>query len=301
MIMEKRGAQLRKLLARQEILVAPGAYDGLSARLVESAGFEAVYVTGYGLSASVLGKPDTGLLSLTEMASRVSAIAETVSVPVIADGDTGYGNAVNVARTVREYEKAGAACIQLEDQVAPKKCGHMLGREVIPAAEMAGKIRAACDARRDDDFLIMARTDARTTHGIDEAIERGALYEEAGADILFIESPESVEEMRRITSSFGVPVIANMVEHGRTPFLKTSELEEIGYDIVIFPVGPLYAAAKAVGAVLEKLKRAGTTADCIKDMIPFAEFNALMGLDGIRDMEKKYATGRDGRTEEENA
>ena len=301
MIMEKRGAQLRKLLARQEILVAPGAYDGLSARLVESAGFEAVYVTGYGLSASVLGKPDTGLLTLTEMASRVSAIAETVSVPVIADGDTGYGNAVNVARTVREYEKAGAACIQLEDQVAPKKCGHMLGREVIPAAEMAGKIRAACDARRDDDFLIMARTDARTTHGIDEAIERGALYEEAGADILFIESPESVEEMRRITSSFGVPVIANMVEHGRTPFLKTSELEEIGYDIVIFPVGPLYAAAKAVGAVLETLKRAGTTKDCIKDMIPFAEFNALMGLDGIRDMEKKYATGRDGRTEEENA
>lgn len=299
--MEKRGAQLRKLLARREILVAPGAYDGLSARLVESAGFEAVYVTGYGLSASVLGKPDTGLLTLTEMASRVSAIAETVSVPVIADGDTGYGNAVNVARTVREYEKAGAACIQLEDQVAPKKCGHMLGREVIPAAEMAGKIRAACDARRDDDFLIMARTDARTTHGIDEAIERGALYEEAGADILFIESPESVEEMRRITSSFGVPVIANMVEHGRTPFLKTSELEEIGYDIVIFPVGPLYAAAKAVGAVLERLKRAGTTKDCIKDMIPFAEFNALMGLDGIRDMEKKYATGRDGRTEEENA
>ncbi|HRV97552.1 MAG TPA: isocitrate lyase/phosphoenolpyruvate mutase family protein, partial [Aminobacteriaceae bacterium] len=177
--MEKRGAQLRKLLARREILVAPGAYDGLSARLVESAGFEAVYVTGYGLSASVLGKPDTGLLTLTEMASRVSAIAETVSVPVIADGDTGYGNAVNVARTVREYEKAGAACIQLEDQVAPKKCGHMLGREVIPAAEMAGKIRAACDARRDDDFLIMARTDARTTHGIDEA-DVFALHQEGG-------------------------------------------------------------------------------------------------------------------------
>lgn len=299
--MEKRGTQLRKLLARREILVAPGAYDGLSARLVEAAGFEAVYVTGYGLSASVLGKPDTGLLTLTEMASRVSAIAETVSVPVIADGDTGYGNAVNVARTVREYEKAGAACIQLEDQVAPKKCGHMLGREVIPAAEMAGKIRAACDARRDDDFLIMARTDARTTHGIDEAIERGVLYEEAGADILFIESPESVEEMRRIASTFGVPVLANMVEHGRTPFLKTSELEEIGYDIVIFPVGPLYAAAKAVGAALQTLKRAGTTSECIKDMIPFAEFNALMGLEGIRDMERKYATGRGARTGEENA
>lgn len=298
--MEKRGAQLRRLLARREILVAPGAYDGLSARLVEAAGFEAVYVTGYGLSASVLGKPDTGLLTLTEMASRVSAIAETVSLPVIADGDTGYGNAVNTARTVREYEKAGAACIQLEDQVAPKKCGHMLGREVIPAVEMAGKIKAACDARKDDDFLIMARTDARTTHGIDEAIERGALYEEAGADILFIESPESVEEMRRITSSFGVPVLANMVEHGRTPFLKASDLEEIGYDIVIFPVGPLYTAAKAVGGVLASLKRTGTTADCIGGMIPFAEFNALMGLDGIREMERKYATGRGGRTEGEN-
>jgi carboxyvinyl-carboxyphosphonate phosphorylmutase len=292
--MEKQETRLRSLLARRKILVAPGAYDGLSARIIESSGFEAVYVTGYGLSASVLGKPDTGLLTQTEMVSRIAAIAEAVSLPVIADGDTGYGNAVNVFRTVREYEKAGAACIQLEDQVAPKKCGHMLGREVIPAQEMAGKIRAACDARRNDDFLIMARTDARTAHGIEEALERGKLYEEAGADILFIESPETVEEMKRITSSFRVPVLANMVEHGRTPFLNVGELEEIGYDIAIFPVGPLYAAAKALQNVLGTLKRSGSTAGCVDRMIPFGEFNELMDLDAVREMEKKYSTGRNG-------
>ena len=287
------GARLRELLGRKEILVAPGAYDGLSARIIEKTGFEALYITGYGLSASVLGKPDTGLMTFTEMVSRVEAIAETVSIPIIADGDTGYGNAVNVARTVRGYEKAGAACIQLEDQVAPKKCGHMLGREVIPAAEMAGKIRAACDARRDDSFLIMARTDARTAHGIDEALERGHLYEEAGADILFIESPESTEEMARITSSFSRPVLANMVEHGRTPFLTASELQEIGYAAAIFPVGALYAAARAVMKVMKELKTAGTTRGSLEDMLPFGEFNELMDLGAIREMERKYGTGRE--------
>lgn len=290
--MNSKAALLRNLLACESILVAPGAYDGLSARIVEQSGFEAVYVTGYGLSASVLGKPDVGLMTLTEMTSRVAAISETVSLPVIADGDTGYGNAVNVARTIREYEKAGAACIQLEDQVAPKKCGHMLGREVISADEMAGKIKAACDARRDDDFLIMARTDARTVHGIDAALERGRLYEEAGADILFIESPESVEEMERIASCFSVPVLANMVEHGRTPFLTVSELEKIGYNLAIFPVSALYAAAKALADVMEILKKDGSTKEGVGRMVPFEEFNTIMGLDAVREMERKYSTGR---------
>lgn len=290
--MNQKSAVLMRLLSENSIVVAPGVYDGLSARIAERSGFRAVYVTGYGLSASVLGKPDVGLMTMSEMVSRVAAIAETVSVPVIADGDTGYGNAVNVARTVREYEKAGAACIQLEDQVAPKKCGHMVGREVIPVEEMAGKIKAACDSRRDDDFLIMARTDARTVHGIDEALDRGKVYEEAGADILFIESPESVEEMRRITSSFSVPVLANMVEHGRTPFMTACELEEIGYDLAIFPVSSLYAAAKAIADIFAVLKKEGTTKGLVERMIPFDEFNDVMGLAAVRDMEQKYSTGR---------
>ena len=290
--MTYRIMKLRELLANKQILVAPGVYDGLSARLAERAGFSAIYVTGYGLSASVLGRPDVGLMTMSEMVSRVSAIAEAVSVPIIADGDTGYGNAVNVSRTVREYEKAGAACIQLEDQVAPKKCGHMIGREVIPAEEMAGKIKAACDSRHSDDFLIMARTDARTSHGIDEALRRGKLYEEAGADILFIESPESIEEMKKITSFFSVPVLANMVEHGRTPFLTVTELEDIGYGIVIFPVSSVYSTAKAVAETFALLKKDGTTKNASEKMIPFHEFNKIVGLEAVKEMESKYSAGR---------
>ena len=240
---ENSRIRLRKLLSRKEILVVPGVHDGLTARIVEIEGFNALYMTGYGTSASMLGKPDVGLLTLTEMAARASRLVDAVDIPVIADADTGYGNAVNVTRTVREYEKAGVACLQLEDQVAPKKCGHMLGREIISIEEMTGKIKAACDARQDDELLIMARTDARTSFGIKEAIERGKAYEEAGADIIFIESPETEEEMKQITSSFSVPVLANMVEHGRTPFLPVSALEEIGYDLVIFPVTSTYVIA----------------------------------------------------------
>lgn len=292
--MSKKSMELKKLLAKKKILLAPGVYDGLSARLAELAGFEVIYATGYGLSASVLGRPDVGLMTMSEMVSRVSAVAEAVSVPVIADGDTGYGNVVNVARTVREYEKAGVACIQLEDQVAPKKCGHMLGREVIPAGEMVGKIKAACDSRQSDNFLIMARTDARTVHGIGEALDRGKMYEEAGADILFIESPESVEEMKKITSSFSVPVLANMVEHGRTPFLTAAELEEIGYDIVIFPVSSVYSAAKAVADIFAVLKEEGTTKSAADKMIPFHEFNRIVGLEAVREMESRYSAGRPG-------
>jgi len=291
--MEKTTTKLRKLLARDKILVAPGAHDVLTAKIIEKEGFEAVYMTGYGTSASVLGQPDVGLLTMTEMAQRASNIAEAITVPLIADGDTGYGNAVNVARTVREYEKAGVACIQLEDQVAPKKCGHMMGRQVISAEEMVGKIKAACDARRDPDFMIMARTDARTNHGIEAALERGKMYEEAGADIIFIESPESIEEMKMITKSFKVPVLANMLEHGRTPLLSAKELEEIGYDLVIFCVASTYVAAKAVTDLMRALKKEGTTKNYLDKMITFEDFNKLIGLPEIRKMEQKYATGRD--------
>lgn len=284
--------QLRQMLSSGEILVAPGVHDGLSARIIEQEGFKALYMTGYGTSASMLGKPDVGLLTLTEMAARASRLADAVNIPLIADADTGYGNAVNVTRTVREYEKAGVACLQLEDQVAPKKCGHMTGREVIPTDEMVGKIKAACDARRDDDLMIMARTDARTTHGIEEALERGKAYEEAGADIVFIESPESEEEMKMITSAFNVPVLANMVEHGRTPFLPVSRLQEIGYNLVIFPVSATYVMAEAARKVMRILKETGSTGDMVDSMIAFEEFNELMGLGDIRQMETRYSTGR---------
>ena len=291
-VVNKIAKRLRELLSRNQILVAPGTHDALTAKIIEMTGFEAVYMTGYGTSASVLGQPDVGLLTQTEMAFRASNIAEAVSVPVIADGDTGFGNAINVQRTVRLYEKAGVACIQIEDQVAPKKCGHMLGREVISTEEMVGKIKAACDARFDDDFMIMARTDARTNFGIDAAIERAKAYEEAGADIIFVESPESVEEMKKITSSFKVPVLANMIEHGRTPLLSAQELQEIGYDIAIYPVSSTYVEAKAVLDLMNELKKTGTTAGMLERMIPFDKFNELVGLPAIREKERKYSTGR---------
>lgn len=290
--MEKMTSRLRSLLKRGTILVAPGAHDVLTARIIEKEGFEAVYMTGYGTSASLLGRPDVQLLTMTEMAQRASCMADAVGIPVIADADTGYGNAVNVMRTVREYERAGVACIQLEDQVAPKKCGHMLGREIIPAAEMVGKIKAACDARCDPDLLIMARTDARTTAGLEEALARGDAYAEAGADILFIESVESEDEMRAVTSSFDVPVLANMLERGRTPLLSAKELEAIGYDIVIFCVSSTYVTARAVTDLMRHLRAEGTTKGVLDRMITFEEFNQLIGLPEIRRAEEKYSTGR---------
>lgn len=279
---------LRKLLEDNKILVAPGAHDALSAKIIEYVGFEAVYMTGYGQSASHLGQPDVGLLTMTEMLSRVNNISSAVDIPVICDGDTGFGNVINVIRTVKEYEKAGAAAIQLEDQVAPKKCGHMKGRQVVPAREMAAKIKAAVEARTDNEFLIIARTDARTIHGIDEAIGRGKLYEKAGADVLFIESPETVEEMKVIASSFNVPVLANMVEGGRTPLLSNNELEEIGYNLVIYPTASTYITAAAVFELMRELKTKGTTKHLMEKMVSFEDFNSLIGLDTIKKIEKKY-------------
>ncbi|MDQ0285381.1 carboxyvinyl-carboxyphosphonate phosphorylmutase [Desulfofundulus luciae] len=292
----KQTTKLRQLLKRSQvggpILLLPGAHDVLTARIIEKTGFEAVYMTGYGTAASMLGKPDVGLLSMSEMVMRVGHMASAVNIPVIADGDTGYGNAVNVMRTVREYEKAGAAAIQLEDQVMPKKCGHMLGRDVIPVEEMVGKIKAAVDARTDSDFVIIARTDARTRYGIEEAIARGKAYEEAGADVLFIESPESIEEMRLITSSFRVPVLANMLEKGRTPLLSARELQKLGYHIALYPVSSTYVIAKAVSELMQVLKEEGTTRSMLDRMITFEEFNTFIGLPEIRELERKYATGR---------
>ena len=282
---------LRQMMTGKQIVVAPGAHDALTARIIEQVGFSAVYMTGYGQAASHLGKPDVGLLTLTEMVARASNIVEAVNVPVIADADTGFGNAVNVMRTLREYEKAGVAAIQLEDQVAPKKCGHMTGRQVVSKEEMVGKIKAAADVRTDPDLMIIARTDARTVHGIGEALERAKAYEEAGADILFIESPESVEEMKQITTSFKVPVLANMVEGGRTPFLPVQDLQGLGYDLVIFPTASTYLVTKALTRLMTVLKDTGTTASLIPEMITFEEFNDLIGLTKIREIESIYVKG----------
>jgi methylisocitrate lyase len=287
----KKTTLLRKLIEDDEILIAPGAHDLLAARIIQKVGFKAVYMTGYGQAASVLGKPDVGLLTMTEMADRARKFAQAVDVPVIADGDTGFGNAVNVIRTVREYEQAGVAAIQLEDQVAPKKCGHMNGRQVVPMEEMLGKIEAAKYARKDKDFIIIARTDARTSLGFEEALKRAKAYADAGADVIFFESPESEEEMRKLNEELKAPTLANMVEGGRTPLFSAKELEEMGYSIVIFPTSSVYVTSKALVELMQELKATGSTKSYINKMISFNEFNDLIGLPEIREHEKKYVRG----------
>ena len=269
--------------------MAPGAYDVLSAKVVEMAGFDAVYMTGYGTSASILGQPDVGLLTMNEMVEHARNIAQAVDIPVLADGDTGYGNPLNIRRTVSEYERAGVCAIQLEDQVFPKRCGHMLGRKVIAMEEMVQKIKAATDARRDEDFVIIARTDARTSFGLEEALRRGQAYRDAGADVIFIESPENVEELKAINEAFrGTPTLANMIEGGRTPVLPAEELEALGFALAIYPTGPLYAATKAVKDYMAELKAAGTTMGRIDQMIPFEDFNQLIGLPEYVRLEERY-------------
>jgi len=287
----KKTTLLRKLINDKEILVAPGAHDALTAKVIEKQGFKAVYMTGYGQAASVLGKPDVGLLTMTEMLDRARKFSAVVGIPVIADGDTGFGNAINVIRTVEEYEKAGVAAIQLEDQAAPKKCGHMLDRQIVSIDEMIGKIEAAKYARKDPDFVIIARTDARTTYGFDEAIKRAKAYEKAGADIIFFESPERQEEMRKLNEEIQIPTLANMVEGGRTPLFKAKELEEIGYNIVIFPTSSVYTTVYAMSNLMKELKEKGTTADCIENMVTFKMFNEVVGLPEIKELEKKFIRG----------
>ena len=283
--------KIRALFDQQGFVVAPGAHDMLTGKIIGRLGFDAVYMTGYGQSASHLGAPDVGLMTLSEMVMRAGNLVEAAGIPVIADADTGFGNAVNVIRTVREYEKAGVAVLQLEDQVMPKKCGHMVGRQVIPKEEMLGKIKAAVDTRQGD-MMIMARTDARTVLGIEEAIQRGIAYREAGADIIFIESPESTGEMQRINQALDCLTLANMVEGGRTPLLKNDELRSLGYNLVIYPTASVYVTTKAMVELWEGLRRDGTTAGMLERMIPFAQFNEIVGLPEIRRVEAEYATGR---------
>lgn len=284
----KKTTLLKKLVNDREILVAPGAHDALTARIIEKVGFKAVYMTGYGQAASILGKPDVGLLTMTEMVDRARKIVSAVDIPVIADADTGFGNAINVMRTVEEYEAAGVAAIQLEDQVMPKKCGHMTGRQVISINEMVGKIEAAIKARNDEDFQIIARTDARTAYGFEEALKRAKAYAEAGADIIFLESPESEEEMIRLNEVLDVPTLANMVEGGRTPMYSAQRLQEMGFNIVIFPTSSTYTISKAVVDLMRELIQKGSTIGYLENMIKFSEFNELVGLSEIRRLEKEF-------------
>lgn len=275
----RQTTKLRQLLGRPGGLVAPGAYDALSALAIEAAGFEAVFLTGFGAAASLLGKPDVGLTTLPEVAGLCRNMARAVSLPVMADGDTGYGNEHNVARTVEELEQAGAAAIMLEDQVWPKRCGHMQGKQVIPAEDHAAKIRAAVAARRDPDLVIIARTDARAPLGLEEALRRGRLYAEAGADVIFIEAPESVAELRAIAAAFpDKPLMANMVEHGKTPLLTVPELQALGFRLIIWPVTALFAATHALLGTMQALKEAGTSAGLADRMTTFKQFTDLVGL-----------------------
>ncbi|HAI22159.1 MAG TPA: carboxyvinyl-carboxyphosphonate phosphorylmutase [Clostridiales bacterium UBA8153] len=283
-----RTATLRSLLKADGIIVAPGAFNAFSAKIIEQAGFPVVYLTGYGASANLLGAPDFGLLTLTEMADHAARMAQAVGVPVVADGDTGYGNAVNVRRTIAEYERAGVAAIQLEDQLHPKRCGHMEGKEIIPAGEMVQKLRAAVDARKDPDFVIIARTDARALVGMDEAIRRARMYLDAGADVIFVESPQSREELAKVAKEIKAPLLANMIEHGKTPLLSAAELQDLGYKLVIFPLATLYMAAKAVQDCARVLKQTGTTGSLIPRMLPFHQFNEMVGLPLYRQIEDKY-------------
>jgi 2,3-dimethylmalate lyase len=275
-----------------EMVLAPGCYDAFGARLIEEAGFSTAYMTGFGSAASRLGRPDVGLMSMTEMVDNARRIVEAVDIPVVADADTGYGNSINVIRTVREYESAGVAAIHLEDQVMPKKCGHMEGKQVVGAEEMAAKIAAAVAARRSPDFLIIARTDARAVEGLDGALARARRYREVGADALFVEAPQSIEEIEAVAQAFpDVPLLFNYAEGGKTPAVTYDFLRELGFSLVIFPLTLLLSATGAMRAALARLKSDGTPIGLLPSLMGFDEFLGLVGLDEIRALEQRFAEG----------
>ena len=287
-----RSKVLRNLLADNHILMAPGAYDAWSARLIEAAGFPAVYMTGYGVSASTLGRPDIGLISFQEMLTAARNICACTTVPVIADADNGYGSTLNVVRTVREYENAGVSGIQLEDQVMPKRCGHMEGKQVIPKEEMVAKLRAATYARQDPDTVLIARTDAVAVNGYEDAIDRAIAYRDAGADVIFVEAMQTHEQVQNAAARVGAPLMANMVEHGKTPLDTAENLFAMGFRIAIYPVAPLYAATKAVESMLRVLKEREDLVPCMEYEVDFPSFNRMIGLDELRALEKSFLNGQ---------
>jgi len=286
----RQTTRFKQLIQSPEILLLPGIHDTLSARIGAAAGFKAMTGGGYSSSATLLGQPDTSQLSVTEMADHYARICDVIDVPFFGDGDTGFGNVTNTARTVRMYERAGLAGMFIEDQVFPKRCGHMSGKDVIPAQEMVGKLKAALDARQDPDFVIMARTDANAVNGLDDAIERMALYHEVGADLLFVEAPRDVAEMRRICSELDGPNLANMIEGGSTPVLSLAELDEIGFAAVTYPVAATFVVAKAMQDFMGYLAANGTTVGFDPDMLQFDAFNDIIDLQGLREREESYLT-----------
>ena len=280
-------ARLRQMLSQPGLIQAPGCYDAFSARLIEQAGFRAAYMTGFGTAASVLGQPDTGLISFAEMAGHARNIASTLRIPLIADADTGYGNALNTYRTVRAYAQAGVAAVQIEDQVAPKKCGHTQGKAIIPLGEMVGKVRAAADARAEQDIVLVIRTDARAVAGFDAALERCLAFREAGADVLFFEAPETEAELETIARRIPAPLLVNLVEGGKTPLLPRSRLEALGYKIAIYPATLLLTVAKAMQRQLRRV--AGEDAyGPNADQIAFEELKTLVGFPDYYAREEKY-------------
>jgi len=281
-------AELRGRVSRRAGLVVPGAYDGVSARLIERAGFPAVYMTGYGTSASRLGVPDLGFAGLAEMVENVRQIVAAVRIPVIADADTGYGGPLAVQRTVRAYEAAGAAALHLEDQVWPKRCGHLAGKEVVPREEMVAKIAAAVEARRDPDFLLIARTDAIAVTGFDDAIARAGAYAKAGADVLFVEAPTTIAEVEAIPRLLEAPCLFNYAPGGRSPLLPVARLAALGYAIVLLPVQTLFAAARAMAAYLEALRASGEPGGLDDRLMPFAEFNQLFDVPALLEQEQRF-------------
>jgi len=280
---------IRKLLQdKSKPLVIPGVYDAIGAKIAEKVGFEAMFQTGYGTSATLFGMPDYGFIGSTETVDNARRICRAVSVPVIVDADTGYGNALSVWKLVRELEGAGASGIFLEDQRWPKRCGHMQGKEVVPIDEYAEKLQAALDARSNKNFIIVARTDARATEGLDKAIERGLYYKKVGADVIFVEAPKTIQEMKKIGSAIDAPLVANMIEGGATPISSETKLHEMGFKIILYPLSVLFSNTYATLQILRELKRSGTTRKLNKKLVNFDQFNDLVELKKYRKLEKQY-------------
>jgi len=280
---------ITKLLKdKSKPLVIPGVYDAIGAKIVEKVGFDAMFQTGYGTSATLFGMPDYGFIGSTETVDNARRICRAVSVPVIVDADTGYGNALSVWKLVRELEGAGASGIFLEDQRWPKRCGHMQGKEVVPIDEYAEKLQAALDARSNKNFIIVARTDARATEGLDKAIERGLYYKKVGADVIFVEAPKTIQEMKKIGSAIDAPLVANMIEGGTTPLSSATKLFEMGFKIILYPLSVLFSNTYATLQILRELKRSGNTKKLNKKLVNFDQFNDLVELKKYRKLEKQY-------------
>jgi len=284
----RKTTRFRSMIESPDILLLPGVHDVLSARIGEQAGFSAMTGGGFSASATLLAQPDTSQLSLTEMADHYARICDVIDIPFFGDGDTGFGNVTNVGRTVRMYERSGLAGMFIEDQVFPKRCGHMAGKEVVAPEVMIAKLKAALDARTDPDFVIMARTDANAVHGIEDALDRMARYRDVGADLLFVEAPRSIGEMRRICTELDGPNLANMIEGGATPVLSLSELAEIGFAAVTYPVAATFVVAKAMRDLMQHMMTHGTTAGFDPEMLNFDDFNAMVGLSDLRQKEDCY-------------